>query len=45
MDEASPLEKGKSSIIEATFSQSKTKKKMLNLISILYITRQLLITR
>ena len=26
MDEASPLEKGKSSIIEATFSQSKTEK-------------------
>ena len=42
MNEASPLEKWKSSVIEATFSKSKTEK-MLNLIPILNFTTLLLI--
>ena len=42
MDEATQLEKEKFSIIEATFSKSKTEK-MFNLISILNFIRLLLI--
>ena len=44
MNEASPLEKWKPWIIEATFSKSKTKK-MLNLISVWNFTSLLLIIR
>ena len=44
MDEASPLEKWKSWIIESTFDKSKTEKR-LDLISILSYTSLLLVTR